>query len=71
MRKPLVSVELWVVVAPSPYPEPERRLAKPHADKGYDFPRCRATCRGIESRERLGRRRWVVGRTLAWPNRFC
>jgi IS5 family transposase len=52
-----------------------------HADKGYDYPRCRAACRqrgiapriarrGIESSERLGRHRWVVERTLAWLNRF-
>ena len=26
--------------------------------------------RGIESRERLGRYRWVVERTLSWLNRF-
>ena len=26
--------------------------------------------RGVESRERLGRHRWVVERTLAWLNRF-
>lgn len=60
---------------------PRKRPAKLHADKGYDFPRCRAylrrfgiTCRiarrGIESSERLGRFRWVVERTLAWLNRF-
>jgi IS5 family transposase len=54
---------------------------KPHADKGYDYPRCRRACRtrgivpriarrGVESRERLGRHRWVVERTLAWLNRY-
>jgi IS5 family transposase len=58
-----------------------RRPAKLHADKGYDYPRCRAALRrrhirvriarkGIDSRERLGRHRWVVERTLAWLNRF-
>ena len=26
--------------------------------------------RGVESSERLGRRRWVVERTLAWLGRF-
>jgi transposase len=26
--------------------------------------------RGVESRERLGRYRWVVERTLAWLHRF-
>lgn len=60
---------------------PRRRPDKLHADKGYDYPRCRAACRrrgiipriarrGIESHERLGRHRWVVERTLAWLNRF-
>jgi IS5 family transposase len=60
---------------------PRRRPIKLHADKGYDDPRCRTACRargiapriarrGIESRERLGRHRWVVERTLAWLNRF-
>lgn len=60
---------------------PRRRPHKLHADKGYDYPRCRAACRqrgilpriarrGVESRERLGRHRWVVERTLAWLNRF-
>jgi IS5 family transposase len=60
---------------------PRRRPAKLHADKGYDYPRCRAACRargivpriarrGVESSERLGRHRWVVERTLAWLNRF-
>jgi IS5 family transposase len=60
---------------------PRRRPAKLHADKGYDFPRCRTACRkrgitpriarrGIESSEKLGRHRWVVERTLAWLARF-
>ncbi len=46
-----------------------------HADKGYDYPRCRKALkkrgivpsiarRGVESSERLGRHRWVVKRTL-------
>jgi Transposase DDE domain len=46
-----------------------------------DYPRCRRALRrrgiipriarrGIESRERLGRYRWVVERTLSWLNRF-
>ena len=58
-----------------------RRPAKLHADDRYDHRRCRAECRargvapriarrGIESGERLGRHRWVVERTLAWPARF-
>lgn len=60
---------------------PRQRPDKLHADKGYDYPRCRAACRkrgiapriarrGVESSERLGRHRWVVERTLAWLNRF-
>ncbi len=60
---------------------PRKRPKKLHADKGYDFPRCRKALRkrgivpriarrGIESRERLGRHRWVVERTLSWLNRF-
>ena len=54
-----------------------RRPDKLHADKGYDFPRCRSVLRqrgikariarrGVDSSERLGRHRWVVKRTLAW-----
>ena len=57
------------------------RPGKLHADKGYDYPRCRRACRkrgvipriarrGIENGERLGRHRWVVERTLAWFARF-
>ena len=60
---------------------PRRRPVKLHADKGYDYPRCRQALRrrgiipriarrGIESGERLGRYRWVVERTLSWLNRF-
>lgn len=60
---------------------PRRRPLKLHADKGYDYAFCRVACRqrgivpriarkGIESRERLGRHRWVVERTLAWLNRY-
>ena len=60
---------------------PRMRPAKLHADKGYDFARCRRACRqrgiapriarrGIDSRERLGRHRWVAERTLAWFARF-
>jgi transposase len=58
-----------------------RRPDKLHADKAYDYPRCRNACRkrgikariarrGIESGEKLGRYRWVVERTFAWLNRF-
>ena len=60
---------------------PRRRPEKLHADKGYDYRRCRAACRqrgikhriarkGIESKEKLGRHRWVVERTLAWTARY-
>ncbi len=60
---------------------PRKRPAKLHADKGYDFRRCRRACRKrgitsriarreVESGERLGRHRWVVERTLAWFARF-
>ncbi len=52
-----------------------------HADKAYDRPHCHRYLRrrgigdriariGIEPRDRLGRHRWVVERTLAWLNRF-
>ena len=58
-----------------------RRPAKLHADKGYDYSELRSWLarrgilpriarRGIESRERLGRYRWVVERTLAWLGRY-
>jgi transposase len=60
---------------------PRKRPEKLHADKGYDFPRCRAVLRrrGIKNRiprrgkdtgERLGRHRWVVERTLAWLAKY-
>ena len=56
---------------------PRRRPDKLHADKGYDYPRCRRYLqrrgitariarRGIEDSSRLGRVRWVVERTMAW-----
>lgn len=56
---------------------PRKRPGKLHADKGYDYARCRRYLRkrgitariarkGIESRDRLGRYRWVVERTHAW-----
>lgn len=60
---------------------PRKRPAKLHADKGYDYARCRSALRkrhigdriarkGIEPSDRLGRRRWVVERTIAWFSRF-
>jgi transposase len=56
---------------------PRKRPSKLHADKAYDFARCRRACRrrgivpriarrGVDSSERLGRHRWVAERTLAW-----
>jgi transposase len=60
-----------------PKGRPRKRPQKLHADKGYDYPRCRKFLlkRGIKARiarrvidtsERLGRHRWIVERTLAW-----
>jgi transposase len=60
---------------------PRKRPKKLHADKAYDFPRCRKALRKrgitpriarrrIDSSERLGRHRWVVERTLAWLGRY-
>ena len=60
---------------------PRKRPNKLHADKAYDFPRCREALRrrgitpriarrGIDSSERLGRHRWVVERTLAWLAKY-
>jgi IS5 family transposase len=80
----VVFEELIEAVEPirRPRGRPRVRPDKLHADKGYDYPRCRAylsrrgiTCRiarrGIESRDKLGRHRWVVvERTFAWLNRF-
>ncbi|EON14950.1 Ttransposase IS1421 [Pandoraea sp. SD6-2] len=56
---------------------PQCRPDKLHADKGYDFARCRQHLyrrgiiariarRGIEKNDRLGKHRWVVERTHAW-----
>jgi transposase len=56
---------------------PRKRPDKLHADKGYDYPRCRRFLgkrgikvriarRGLESSERLGCWRWVVERTFSW-----
>jgi transposase len=61
-----------------PKGRPRRRPDKLHADKAYDYPACRQACRkrrivariarrGIDSGQKLGRHRWVVERTLAWP----
>jgi IS5 family transposase len=56
---------------------PRKKPRKLHADKGYDYRRCRAYLkgrgilsriarRGVESSQRLGKHRWVVERTHAW-----
>jgi transposase len=56
---------------------PRKRPAKLHLYKGYDYPRCRRALRrrgitpriarrGIEPRDRPGRHRYVVERSLAW-----
>lgn len=58
-----------------------KRPEKVHADKAYDFPKCRGALsrrhikvriarRGKESSERLGRHRWVAERTFAWLNQM-
>ena len=60
---------------------PRFRPDKLHADKGYDFDFCRDLLhkrgivpriarRGIESKDRLSRHRWVVERTHAWLNKY-
>ncbi len=64
-------------------PSGHRRMrpVKLHADKAYDIPRCRRSLsrrhiqgriarKGVEGRERLGRHRWVIERTMAWFNQF-
>jgi transposase len=75
----LVFEELVDAIEPAKRPRgrPRKRPEKLHADKGYDFPRCRRSLRrrgiatriarrGVDSGEKLGRHRWVVERTLAW-----
>ena len=75
--------EVVDAIAPirKPRGRPRKRPKKLHADKAYDFGRCRKALRKrgitpriarrrIESSERLGRHRWVVERTLSWLNRF-
>jgi transposase len=58
-----------------------KRPEKLHADKAYEgrpnrarlrrrHIRARIARKGVESRERLGRHRWKVERTLSWLNRF-
>lgn len=60
---------------------PRQRPDKLDADKGYDYRKCRSACRkrgikhriarkGVESKKKLGRHRWVVERTLSWLHAF-
>jgi IS5 family transposase len=60
---------------------PRRRPEKLHADKDYDYPRCRRYLnrpgikvrmarRGIEAKTHLDRHRWVVERTISWVMHF-
>ena len=60
---------------------PRKWPDKLHADKAYDYPRCRAHLklrgikdriarRSIERNDRLGRHRWVVERTHSWLAAF-
>jgi hypothetical protein len=60
---------------------PRKRPGKLHADKGYNFPRCRRFLRGrgirsriarrgVETSEKLGGHRCIVERTLAWLARY-
>ena len=59
---------------------PRKRPDKLHADKGYESKKNRVALRrrgitpriarkGVESKERLGRFRWVAERTHSWLNR--
>jgi transposase len=79
----MVLEDLLDAIPPIKTPAGRRRKRpdKGHADKGYDYPRCRAALsarhikvriarKGIDSSQRLGRHRWVVERTLAWLNHF-
>jgi transposase len=60
---------------------PRRRPDKLHADKAYDYRRCRRAClrrqikpriarRGIQTSQKLGHHRWVIERSFAWFNKF-
>jgi transposase len=64
-----------------PRGRPRKRPIKLHADKGYESRKNKAALRrrgitpriarkGVESKEKLGRHRWVVERTQSWLNRF-
>jgi transposase len=79
----IIFEDLLDAIPPIKQPSGQRRKrpAKLHADKGYDYPRCRQALRrhhirvriarkSIDSSQRLGRHRWVVERTLSWLSRF-
>jgi transposase len=79
----VVFEDLLDAVPPIKRPSGRRRKRpdKLHADKAYDVPRCRRALtrrrikvriarKGVEPKDRLGRHRWVVERTLAWLNRY-
>ena len=64
-----------------PLGRPRRRPDKLDTDKGYDARHCREDCRrrgiipriarrGIESKEKRGRHRWVAEREFAWLSRL-
>jgi transposase len=64
-----------------PLGRPRKRPAKLDADKAYDARHCRDACRrrgitprlarrGIESKTKLGRHRWVAEREFAWLSRL-
>jgi transposase len=78
---PLLETNPGVRRGPGQRGRPRRRPEKLHADKGYDYPRCRRYLhqrgikvriarRGIEDKSKLGRFRWVVERTVSWLLRF-
>ena len=79
----VVFEEVLDAVPPIKQPNGRRRKRpdKLHADKAYDIRRCRQALsrrhikvriarKGIDSKDRLGRHRWVVERTFAWLNQF-
>lgn len=67
--------------APPAPGRPRRRPDELHADKGYDYRRCRQYLNrrgirvriarhGIADKNKLGRHRWVAERTVSWLLRF-
>jgi transposase len=78
----IVFKQVLDVIPPNKQPSGQRRRRpdKLHADKGYDYPRCRHALRRRHIRIRIarkgnssqrpGRHRWVVERTLVWLSRY-